>query len=237
MSCGRTPKDKRHDPSVFVRQRSRQTDVPPSVPVFGATRRAQPVPVPPKYSSNSLFPGNDYGVCCPASLKISKEGACPKRSGHDCGQVCGHDLECPSVQKCCDTEDCGTSCVHPTNVTGKWASVSQLSLLFECTGRFSPGALDRTLFVKKMITYCAPGTFLSSECIHQKALSEVLVVSERAGRGYVPQCTATGQFEPRQCSRNGLVCWCVDKTGRKIRGSMGAAETVNCTETDGKFLI
>ncbi|CAH1111232.1 unnamed protein product [Psylliodes chrysocephalus] len=136
--------------------------------------------------------GNDYGVCCPASLKIQKTGSCPidiEKHQH-CGAMCTHDLECPSVQKCCNTEQCGQSCVHPKNVT---------------------------------------------ECLHQRALSEVLAVSERAGRGYVPQCTDDGQFESKQCSRNGLVCWCVDRLGRKLKGSMGPAETINCSGTDVRY--
>lgn len=110
----------------------------------------------------------------------------------DCGSLCTHDLECPSVQKCCQTEQCGSSCVNPKNVT---------------------------------------------ECFHQKVLSELLAVSERAGRGYVPQCSDDGQFEPKQCSRNGLVCWCVDRMGRKLRGSMGSSELVNCSTSDGKSTI
>lgn len=140
------------------------------------------------------FKGNEYGVCCPASLKIQKAGSCPAKDEEstDCGTLCTHDLECPSVQKCCSNTQCGSSCVHPKNVT---------------------------------------------ECIHQRALSEILAVSERAGRGYIPQCASDGQFELKQCSRNGLVCWCVDRMGRKLKGSMGAAENVNCSITDGKYMF
>ncbi|KAJ8953040.1 hypothetical protein NQ314_007414 [Rhamnusium bicolor] len=62
---------------------------------------------------------NDYGVCCPASLKIQKTGTCPATTENECGSMCTHDLECPSVQKCCHTEQCGSSCIHPKNVTGE----------------------------------------------------------------------------------------------------------------------
>ncbi|XP_019877040.1 balbiani ring protein 3 [Aethina tumida] len=145
---------------------------------------------PPMYQC-LVQKGNDYGVCCPASLKIQKTGSCPVTTddNFECGQLCTHDLECPSVQKCCQTEQCGTSCMHPKNVT---------------------------------------------ECLHQKSLSEILTVSERAGRGYVPQCSDDGQFETKQCSRNGLVCWCVDRMGRKLKGSMGPAENVNCSLFEGR---
>ncbi|KAL1501147.1 hypothetical protein ABEB36_006531 [Hypothenemus hampei] len=143
---------------------------------------------PPMYQC-LVQKGNDYGVCCPASLKLEKTGQCPDQIEDKsfCGNLCTHDLECPSVQKCCQTEQCGSSCVHPKNIT---------------------------------------------ECYHQRALSEILAVSERAGRGYIPQCTEDGQFEPKQCSRNGLVCWCVDRMGRKLKGTMGPAENVNCTISD-----
>lgn len=65
--------------------------------------------------------GNDYGVCCPASLKIQKTGTCPVEieKYEECGNTCTHDLECPSIQKCCNTERCGSSCANPKNVTGK----------------------------------------------------------------------------------------------------------------------
>ncbi|XP_017786716.1 PREDICTED: balbiani ring protein 3-like [Nicrophorus vespilloides] len=146
---------------------------------------------PPMYQC-LVQPGNDYGVCCPASLQIQKTGSCPAKTEqvYECGSMCTHDLECPSVQKCCETAQCGSSCTHPSNVT---------------------------------------------ECLHQRALSEILAVSERAGRGYVPQCGSDGHFETRQCSRNGLVCWCVDRMGKKLKGSMGAAENVNCTLVEARI--
>ncbi|XP_041969156.1 papilin isoform X2 [Aricia agestis] len=131
--------------------------------------------------------GNDYGVCCPASLELQKAGTCPASdSSEDCGTPCAHDLECPSMQKCCDGGECGKHCTLPHNVT---------------------------------------------MCTQQKMLAELLVVSEKEGRGYVPQCGADGSFVSRQCSRNGLVCWCVDTEGNKLRGSMGPAATVKCSAT------
>lgn len=113
--------------------------------------------------------GNDYGVCCPASLELQKAGTCPAPSTSatsdlDCGTPCAHDLECPSMLKCCDGGECGKHCTLPHNVT---------------------------------------------MCTQQKMLAELLVVSEKEGRGYVPQCADDGSFEYKQCSRNGLVCWLV----------------------------
>uniref|UniRef100_A0A182NCM9 Thyroglobulin type-1 domain-containing protein n=1 Tax=Anopheles dirus TaxID=7168 RepID=A0A182NCM9_9DIPT len=137
--------------------------------------------------------GNDYGVCCPASLQFEKPGSCPRANeiestdsaGFLCGTPCSHDLECPQMQKCCQSDGCGRNCQQPHNVT---------------------------------------------VCHQARMLSELLSVNEREGRGYVPQCDGPGgSFSTRQCSRNGLVCWCVDpKTGNKVKGTMGAAAGVNC---------
>lgn len=67
-------------------------------------------------------------------------------------------------------------------------------------------------------------------CHQVKMLSEVLSINEREGRGYIPDCTGPGgNFAGKQCSRNGLVCWCVEPiNGNKIEGTMGAANIVNC---------
>lgn len=136
---------------------------------------------------------NDYGVCCPASLKFEKPGTCPRSdevfsspsTGMMCGSPCGHDLECSSMQKCCVSNACGRACQQPQDVT---------------------------------------------LCHQAKLVSEILSVNEREGRGYVPQCDGkNGMFVTKQCSNNGLVCWCVDPSnGNKIKGTMAAAKSVQC---------
>lgn len=147
---------------------------------------------PPLYEC-LIESGNDYGVCCPNTLKYKKPGICPnpdntKRSdqtGYLCGTPCTHDLECKQMEKCCYTKGCQKTCQAPVN---------------------------------------------STTCHQARMLSEILAVNEREGRGYIPDCNGPGGiFSPKQCSRNGLVCWCVDpKTGHKIKGTMGAANMVNC---------
>lgn len=76
--------------------------------------------------------GHDYGVCCPASLQIQKAGQCPNSqleiNKELCGQVCKHDLECHSIQKCCESATCGKHCVHPQNLTGKNLSIKILAV-------------------------------------------------------------------------------------------------------------
>lgn len=66
-------------------------------------------------------------------------------------------------------------------------------------------------------------------CLQQRMLAELLIMNEREGKGYVPQCSpVTGHFKARQCSRNGLICWCVDAQGNKLPKSMGPRDTVTC---------
>lgn len=71
-------------------------------------------------------------------------------------------------------------------------------------------------------------------CLQQRILAELLSSGELAGRGYIPQCSkVAGHFEPRQCSRNGKVCWCVHvEDGAKIPRTMGPADTVQCLAAD-----
>lgn len=76
---------------------------------------------------------------------------------------------------------------------------------------------------------CVP-PFNLSLCLQQQQIAQLLSLTEREGKGYVPQCDEDGQkFAARQCSRNGLVCWCVDpELGTKVKGSMGSAGDVVC---------
>lgn len=37
---------------------------------------------------------------------------------------------------------------------------------------------------------------------------------------YIPQCTPDGAFKPMQCHGSTGYCWCVDKDGNEIPGTM-----------------
>ncbi|XP_037073355.1 uncharacterized protein LOC119094399 [Pollicipes pollicipes] len=80
-------------------------------------------------------------------------------------------------------------------------------------------------------THCVPTTN-KTKCEQKRQLAELMMINEKQGRGYVPQCTEDGSFERRQCSRNGLVCWCVDPDGTNVRGTMGPADGVVCHPSD-----
>ncbi|XP_077866695.1 uncharacterized protein LOC144355152, partial [Saccoglossus kowalevskii] len=52
----------------------------------------------------------------PPVCKGLKPGRCPfTNTGLSCDIKCQHDAECPSNQKCCDT-DCGMTCIEPKQV-------------------------------------------------------------------------------------------------------------------------
>merc|ERR1719309_703512 len=60
---------------------------------------------------------------------------------------------------------------------------------------------------------------------------------------FIPKCSKSGDFEARQCIKDGefSTCWCVNiKTGKEIPGtryirSPGFADANNCTEINGKL--
>ncbi|XP_011504667.1 PREDICTED: thyroglobulin [Ceratosolen solmsi marchali] len=56
----------------------------------------------------------------------------------------------------------------------------------------------------------------------------LLLVVTRAGFWIAVKFRKYGEYESRQCSRNGLVCWCVDLLGKKLNNSMGPANKVDC---------
>lgn len=174
---------------------------------------------------------------CPAGLPLSIEGSvrpflcgleagkpqCPPlyqcmiESGNDYGVCCPSALkfqkpgQCPNPEKSEYTESTGYMCGSPCSHD------------LECRNS------EKCCFTKGCQYNCQQPQNLTS-CHQARTLSDVLAISEREGRGYVPDCNGpNGMFSPKQCSRNGLVCWCVDpRTGHKIPNSMGAANVVNC---------
>uniref|UniRef100_T1JEZ8 Uncharacterized protein n=1 Tax=Strigamia maritima TaxID=126957 RepID=T1JEZ8_STRMM len=82
-------------------------------------------------------------------------------------------------------------------------------------------------------SHCVPSN--STACEQQRLLAELLSRNEKSDRGYVPECSVKGHFKSKQCSRNGLVCWCVDLRGNKLPRTMGPAENVTCADDIESF--
>ncbi|KAM8703394.1 hypothetical protein ACLKA7_008074 [Drosophila subpalustris] len=142
---------------------------------------------------------------------------CLVESGNDYGVCCPSTLTfqkpgiCPAPEQAQFTERTGYMCGAP------------------CSHDLECRNMDKCCFTKGCQFNCQQPSNVTG-CHQAKALADLLSINEREGRGYVPDCNGPGgQYSPRQCSRNGLVCWCVDpRTGHKIKESMGAANNVNC---------
>lgn len=174
---------------------------------------------------------------CPAGLPLAIEGSsrpflcgldagkpqcpplyqCAVESGNDYGVCCPSTLSfhkpgiCPAPEQAQYTQRTGYMCGSP------------------CSHDLECRNLEKCCFTKGCQFNCQQPSNVTG-CHQAKALADLLAINEREGRGYVPDCNGPGgQYAPRQCSRNGLVCWCVDpRTGHKIKESMGAANQVNC---------
>ncbi|KAJ8670278.1 hypothetical protein QAD02_001537 [Eretmocerus hayati] len=179
---------------------------------------------PPTYSC-LVESSAEYGVCCPSGIPsptsssstnsilegrmnmgIPREGSCPSVNETLSSGGCEEEAE-EGLQSCNADDDCPQplKCCSP-------ACGSSSSSDDDGEGR-------------RLRKVCRSPVKMSP-CKRNQLLAELLSVNERQGRGYVPQCDEDGEYESRQCSRNGLVCWCVDSNGQKVSGSMGPAENV-----------
>lgn len=179
------------------------------------------------------------GNFCPAGMPLAIEDGTSMRPF-----LCGLDVgkpQCPPLYQCMveGGNDYGVCCpsalrfnkpgVCPAPETENYTQRTGHMCGTPCTHDLECASTAKCCYTIGCQYSCQQPHNVTS-CQQAKAMSDLLSISEREGRGYVPDCTGpNGMFSPRQCSRNGLVCWCVDpRTGHKIVGSMGAANAVNC---------
>ncbi|XP_001993789.3 uncharacterized protein LOC6567649 [Drosophila grimshawi] len=174
---------------------------------------------------------------CPAGLPLAIEDSVrPFLCGQDSGKP-----QCPPLYQCMveSGNDYGVCCpsaltfhkpgVCPAPEQSHFTKSTGYMCGSPCSHDLECANMEKCCFTKGCQFNCQQATNVTG-CHQAKALSDILAINEREGRGYVPDCNGPGgQYSPRQCSRNGLVCWCVDpRTGHKIKESMGAANSVNC---------
>ncbi|XP_037809607.1 uncharacterized protein LOC119602262 isoform X1 [Lucilia sericata] len=195
------------------------------------TEPCPPVPTCKKARSLSNF--------CPAGMPLAIEDGSNMRP-FLCGLEPGKP-QCPPLYQCMveGGNDYGVCCpsalkfnkpgICPAPEMENYTPSTGYMCGTPCTHDLECRNMEKCCFTKGCQYNCQQPHNVTT-CQQARALSDILAINEREGRGYVPDCSGpSGMFSPKQCSRNGLVCWCVDpRTGHKIAGSMGAANMVNC---------
>ncbi|XP_037795742.1 balbiani ring protein 3-like [Penaeus monodon] len=156
---------------------------------------------------------------CPALYK------CHVRQGHDYGVCCAavDELQKPGQ---CPVEGSGTV------VVGVGGEEEEMRCGASCLHDLQCPSTQKCCISEICGQHCVQPANLTA-CLQQRMIAELLVVTEREGKGYVPQChEENGLYTPRQCSRNGLICWCVDPEGNKMPRTLAAAHEVDCAKVE-----
>ncbi|OXA42656.1 Nidogen-2 [Folsomia candida] len=168
----------------------------------------------PELGSPFLCGSGPSGPPCPAAFQ------CNVGAGNDYGVCCAANKNfdkpgtCPVVGVTLDNKDdqeeadkaCPAGCRHD----------------LDCPD------FDKCCFTQGCGKQCSKPANTTA-CLQQKHIAELLSGRELEGKGYIPQCDESGTFLPKQCSRNGKVCWCVGPDGKNFAQSLGSAESVNCS--------
>ncbi|KAK3879471.1 hypothetical protein Pcinc_015965, partial [Petrolisthes cinctipes] len=108
--------------------------------------------------------------------------------------LCGTDPgkpQCPPLYRChvAQGRDYGVCCAGGRRAGEAWP--------------VSDGGRRRKCCISEICgQHCVQPANLTA-CLQQRMIAELLLVTEREGKGYVPQCREQdGLYEPRQCSRN-----------------------------------
>ncbi|XP_034238725.1 uncharacterized protein LOC117643760 [Thrips palmi] len=184
--------------------------------------------------------GRSLDNVCPAGAPLTMPGSGVPPRPFLCGLSPGQP-RCPPLFECSvqPGNDYGVCCpgaarldkpgACPARGEALWSDPAEDACGPGCRGdQDCPGPLKCCDSAECGGSACTPPANLT-ECRQLRQLAVQLSVSEREGRGYVPQCDpVTGAFRPRQCSRNGRVCWCVDRAGNKRPNSMATSASVHC---------
>lgn len=151
--------------------------------------------------------------------------------------LCGTDTDkpnCPSGYECFVQQNAEYGLCCPQEQQNRAAECPQsVPADFRCDKKCEFDA-DCDVGMKCCDTSCGKACLSSRNstlCEQQRRLARLFSEGVDAP-GYIPQCDDDGQFQAKQCSTNGKVCWCVNSAGQQMSGSMGPAAAVICATKD-----